>query len=208
MTKKLVVYLMAMPDTPELAQKMMILTRSFDPATGIVTFTMRSETDSKHSYCLGQTAIAPSTPSTAAPPTVPAPDGAAWTLTGATNTGAGGSVPVLVIEGAIDYPPADAVIFEYRLHGDPDWIAAGVEAPSTVHKEITGVTPGASYDVAVSYRARGSIGDQLVLGPVTAGALASSSASLADTAMTADALGSYTPADIADIIARLTAGGL
>ena len=56
------------------------------------------------------------------------------------------------------------------------WMAGGTEVPATTDKVITSITPGTTYDVAVSYRVRGVVGDRLILGPVVAGALSVSRA--------------------------------
>src|SRR3546814_3795121 len=55
-----------------------------DPATGVVTLELKSETPGKHDYALGRTGTPPPTPSLAVPDLsdVAAPDATDWTLTG------------------------------------------------------------------------------------------------------------------------------
>lgn len=53
-------------DVPELnmvGQMAIVLNRSLDPSTGVVTLTLRSETAAKHDFALGRTANPPPTPS-------------------------------------------------------------------------------------------------------------------------------------------------
>ena len=49
-------------------QDILLLNRALSPANGTVTMTARSETSAKHAYALGQTTMAPPTPSVAAEP--------------------------------------------------------------------------------------------------------------------------------------------
>lgn len=51
-----------LPEAGLLDQTVMILTRSLDAGSGVVTFTARSETTAKHAFALGQTATPPSSP--------------------------------------------------------------------------------------------------------------------------------------------------
>ena len=44
------------------AQPVLLLTRSLEPVSGLVTLVGRSETNAKHAFALGQTAVAPPTP--------------------------------------------------------------------------------------------------------------------------------------------------
>ncbi|WP_242140878.1 hypothetical protein [Sphingomonas sp. TREG-RG-20F-R18-01] len=152
-------------------QKMLILSREVDPATGIVTFTMRSETDGKHAYALGQTGVAP--PTATLNPYVPpqtAPAVGAWSLIGGTIVNDGQTAPALIVNGACEVPNADGIIFEYRVAGSSSWIGGAVVSPLTTHHEIGSVTPLTSYEVAVSYRSNGMIGDRLVLPAINTGA--------------------------------------
>lgn len=155
----------------DLSIKTVITGRSIEAQSGVVTYDVRGETDAKHDFALGLTGEAPPIVSLAYSTNVAAPDPADWTLTGTALTQSGASIPALHLTGSVGNASADAVIFEYRVHGAGVWQAAGTEPPATTDKVITTVAPGTAYDVAVSYRVRGVIGDRLILGPVTAGQL-------------------------------------
>lgn len=156
--------------------KTVIRGRAPDLQSGAVSFTLRGETDGKHSFALGQTGTVPPIVSLTYGTAIAAPTGD-WTLTGETLTANGSSIPALVLAGAVGNPNAEAVVFEYRLYsaglgaGD-GWMGASIEAPTVNRKEFTQVTPGTQYQVGVSYRVRGVIGNRAVFGPVTAGDLA------------------------------------
>lgn len=155
--------------------KILIMRRTIEPATPSVTFEVRSETDGKHPFALGQAGTPPPTASVGAyDPSVAAPAIADWSLVGATLAANGASIPVLVATGLVGLSTADAAIFDFRPYVagsgiDDRWAGAGVESPQTTRKEFTGVTPGTQYEVSVRYRVRGVIGARRILGPVTAG---------------------------------------
>jgi len=131
-----------------------------------------------------------------APVTPVAPAPADWGLTGGTVTSAAGAViPALFLSGAFTGAYAEAIITEYRTvaallaeggavllnedgtpmlaeDGAGNWIADTTLDPGTVSRTISnGIAAQQVYQVAVSYRTRGKVGDRLVLGPVAAGAL-------------------------------------
>ena len=154
--------------------KVMINGRSIEAQSGVVTYTVRGETDAKHSFALGMTGNAPPIVSLVYSTGVAAPAATDWMLSGVALSSGGASIPAIHIAGAVGNPNADAVIFEYRLDGTAAWSAASVEAAATTDKVISSVAPGATYDAAVSYRVRGVVGDRLLLGPVVAGSLQTS----------------------------------
>lgn len=158
------------------AQKAVITRRELDPESGVVTLELKSETDSKHAFALGKTGVAPTTPGLTPIDlsSVAAPGAAAWTLAGASVSTSAGSLPALQVTGAVDNVNAETVQFEVRLSGESDaaWRIAGQGGPETVKRLITdSIAPGASYQVAVSYIARGVTGARRVLGPAAAGTL-------------------------------------
>jgi len=163
--------------------KVLILRRTIEPSTPKVTFEVRSETDGKHAFALGQTTTPPPTASVGAyDPTVAGPNAADWTAAGGVLTSNGTSIPAIIITGVVSNASADAVLFDYRLAGsgsgpEVGWNTAGTDSPSTTRKEITSVASGASYEVSVRYRVRGIIGDRLILPVVAVGMLAVDSAS-------------------------------
>ncbi len=163
--------------------KIMIVGRDLDAQTGVVTYTVKSETDSKHPFALGKTGVAPAPAGFIAyDPRVAVPGIEDWTLTGVTLSASGASIPALVVTGAIGNMSADAVLFEQRPHiagqpADANWSSSSIEPADTTRKEFGTVTPNTQYEVGVRYRVRGVTGDRRILGPVTAGVFATSSAS-------------------------------
>ena len=109
-------------DLPELGlhlAKLVVLKRSTDPSTAIVTITCRSETDAKHAYALGRSGVAPATPSISGydPAIVPAPIPASWAADAvAINDPVTGEiVHVVRINGStIDNVYAAQVVVSYR----------------------------------------------------------------------------------------------
>lgn len=180
---------------PELglaAQELIVRTRSFDPSSGAVTLEFRSETAAKHPYCLGQTTTPPPTP-TLTPvnygPTAPDPDN--WSAEGGELASADGKMPVIIVRGVLDNVHAVSVIVDYRQvidAGPPavygDWASQEFPASSlaasgddpTVTLQLTGLVPGATYQVRVRYRTVRQVTDPEVntdLGPVVVGGVGS-----------------------------------
>lgn len=161
-------------------QKMVILAREIDPSTCRVTFKLRSETDGKHTYALGQTGVAPPTPtlsSYVAASTAPA--SGSWVASATLLGSDSGSVPAIQITGAVDTSLATLIIFEYRLTGTSAWTLAASAPPQSTGTTISSLAPGGEYDVAVSYVIGGLTGDRIILGPVTVGSLAAMTAQTA-----------------------------
>jgi hypothetical protein len=167
-------------------QTVTIRSRSLDPKSATRSITFVSETAGKYDYVLGRTGTAPPIPSLTAPDLTPAtPDAANWSATGGQQSGAGGKAPVIVISGEIDDVHASAVIIDYRqdlgggtygLWASREWPAGSLAsgADPTVSLELTGLAPGAPYQVRVRYRTIRGVEDPatyLDLGSVTAGAL-------------------------------------
>jgi hypothetical protein len=157
-------------------QKFLVISREYDPLSFEVRLKLRSETDAKHPFALGQTQVAPPTPALAGfdalNPSAPGSD--AWAITDTAITDNGVSVPALVINGEADDPYATHVIAEYRPLGSSFWIV-WAEAPVIPGEgmtfEITALTQGTAYECAISYRTtRNVISPRLELGPQNAGA--------------------------------------
>jgi len=155
------------------SQTAIIINRSLDPSSGMATLAFKTETDAKHAFALGETGVAPPTPSLTPPNIndVSAPSSGDWTATGGVVESDSGAVPAILIIGQASVTTIDSIVFEYRKDGetDADWKMAGTEAPTTTLKEIIGLPPTQAYEVAVSYIVRGVQGARLVLGPVTTG---------------------------------------
>jgi len=170
------------PDVAITGKKMLVVGRSLDPASLQVTLNLRSETDAKHAYALGQSQTAPPSPTfNGYDPSNPAAPGAtAWAITGNAVVDAGGvSVPAIVVEGQSDDPNAASVIVEYRQFA-PDNTASDdfgwsswseTPAATTTKAAIVGALyPDTAYQVSLSYRTvRGVVSKRLILGPVTVG---------------------------------------
>lgn len=139
-------------------QKLLILQRKRDPATMIVTFVCRTETDGKHAFALGQTATPPDTPALTGLDAriVPPPADDAWIIVSGSVVGPDGTLPGITIIGESDNPNAVSVVVEYRevIAGSPvtfgEWIAKSFPASSKV-LVVSGLKPGATYQVRVRY---------------------------------------------------------
>ena len=186
-------------DIPELLLTdldVIIMGRGTDPATGKVTLTLDTETPGKHAVALGQTGTLPP------PPTiglnsdeVAAPDGGDWTVAPTSVSPNGESIPAVLVSGTVGNSNASDWIIEYRLReallnedgsvmlaedGTPilseaipgDWNLEGILSPVTPIRIVSPLVPNGVYEIAISYRVRGAIGDRLILGPVVAGSLA------------------------------------
>ncbi len=138
-----------------------------DPATGICTLTLRSETAGKHPAALGLTGETPPTPTlTSAPDVIAAPAAGIWALYATLAVSGGLQVPALAIIGAADNAGADAIIFEYRVAGTSDWIDTAVSSPDTTRRVFAPIEANTDYEARVRYRARGILSDAILLGPV------------------------------------------
>lgn len=160
-----------------------------DIAQGTVTLTFETETSIKHALALAMTGTAPPPPTLVPPgdsddaswdngtggmPTTPT----GWTLMGQMLTGQTGSVPLLIVQGAVGAGDiASEIIFEYRPYNvsngpDDNWTGSSLEAPLLTRKEVVGIVAGVDYEVSVRYRSGTLIGDRLILGPVAVNAWA------------------------------------
>lgn len=188
-----------LPDIAVNNQKCMVVQRDFDPNTFQVKLTLRSETDAKHAFALGQSQVAPPSPSlsTFDPSNPDGPGPNAWVISansitvepteeqieaGMTNVV---SIPALVVEGANDDPTTSQVIFEWRkplVWGDGEippiqeiqdemgWIGALEGHKNITRAEIGNVLPNTEYEVSVSYRTvLGVKSPRLILGATTTG---------------------------------------
>lgn len=166
------VFTMNEPELGLNSQTLLCLNRSLDPSTMAVTLTCRTETNAKHAAALALSGTAPPTPAlTGIDLTLlAAPGGSAWSAAGASFTNGTVTVPAIVVTGVIDNPNVNQIIIEQRVTGTAIWTQVGVYPPNTTQVELTGVTAGTTYDIAVSYMVRGVVGAQLVIGAVTAGA--------------------------------------
>jgi hypothetical protein len=163
---------------PELGlsgQKFVVMRRSFDPSSSIVTLDVRSETDAKHAYALGQSADAPASPSLTAPDPVPTtPDTADWTVVARPVEASGVQQPGLIVTGPAVNENIGTVLVEYSTSGSGPWVQAYSGPPTIASVEINGLIGGTAYYVGITYwSVRGVPSAQLVKGPYTAPGLTS-----------------------------------
>lgn len=186
-------------DIPELLLTdldVIIKGRSIDPATGKVTLTLDTETPGKHAVALGQTGTLPPPPTIGLiSDEVAAPNAGDWTATPTTYAPNGASIPAIVVGGTVGNGNASEWIVEYRqrealLNEDGsvmlkednitpilsealpgDWNLEGIFSPVTPIRIVSPLVANGVYEIAISYRVRGVVGDRLVLGPVVASAL-------------------------------------
>lgn len=153
-------------------QKFVVAKRVFDPSTCVVTLEVRSETDAKHAWALGQAANpAPSPSLTAVDPLPPAPVAEEWSIA-PTPPGTGGvQIPGLDIDGT---PPdvVSEVLIEVSTTGTDPWDAIYKGTPPSGSIPAPGLLAGQSYYVRITYfNALGAASAPLVRGPFTAGSL-------------------------------------
>jgi len=163
---------------PELglsAQKFVVMRRSFDPSSSIVTLDVRSETDAKHAYALGQSADAPASPSlTAASPVPTTPASGDWTIVARPVEASGVQQPGLIVTGPTISENIGTVLVEYSTSGSGPWVQAYSGPPTIASVEINGLIGGTAYYVGITYwSVRGVPSAQLVKGPYTAPGLTS-----------------------------------
>ena len=161
-----------LPDAALTGQKFMVVSREFDPATFQVKLSLRSETDAKHAFALGQSQVAPPSPSltTYDPSNPDGPGDDAWAIQGGAIIEGDRVVPALVVGGENDDPTTASIIVEFRRLGEEPW-TLGREGPanSTLFV-ITEVAAEVDYEVAVSYRTvLGVVSPRVVLGSETTG---------------------------------------
>ncbi len=157
------------PEASLVDRDVIIRNREIDGSTMGVTLTCRTETSGKHAFALGRVGTPPRTPDLSIPAVDrAAPNAGDWALLGEAVAANGASIPALVVSGSVTDPNADAVSFEFRQAGG-DWVAASSDPADITRKVFTGVAPGSSYEVAISYVIKGVASDRLILGPVVAG---------------------------------------
>ncbi|NBB41369.1 DUF7359 domain-containing protein [Sphingobium yanoikuyae] len=156
-----------LPEINANGQKCLVVSREFNPADWSVVLGLKSETDAKHPFALGQTQVAPPSPALDGynPAEPGAPNANAWSITSTTITAEDGVIiPALVVSGENDDPNTASILVEYRPTGSTEWINWGSFAKNTRQIEITAVTRNTAYDVAVSYRTvLGVTSDRLLL---------------------------------------------
>lgn len=162
---------------PELAmvnQKFVVMRTTTDYKSAVVTLELRSETDAKHAFALGQTGQAPPSPTLSAvnPRYIDPPVSDDWSVVPLPPTG-GTSQPVVVVVGATETADIASVVIETGPTEAGPWSTIYAGAPLLDGRyPSSGLQPGQQYWVSVRHVARnGAISDRLIRGPVTAGDL-------------------------------------
>lgn len=158
--------------------KCLCLNTDYDPATGIVSVTFVSETDAKYPFALGQSPTPPAPPVlTPSDTAVSPPDPLDWTVDVRPPAPGGGQVPGFDLTGVVSNATATAILVEWGLTLDPtdagDWTQAYSGPPTVTTIPITGVQPGATYYIAVSYIRNQNTSARMVYGPYLAPPLVS-----------------------------------
>jgi len=158
---------------PELGlsgQKFVVLRRAFDPSTCIVTLDVRSETDAKHAWALGQTADPPETPSLSAVDPIPTtPVDGDWTVVPRPAEAGGIQQPGFIVSGSAVGDNVGAVQIEVGATAVGPWEQAYHGPPTTEEVPVNGLNAGAVYYVAVTYWSLRAVpSEKLVKGPYTA----------------------------------------
>lgn len=164
--------LVNVPEVAAGAVKCLVINREYNPTDQVVTLTLKSENDAKHAFALGQSQIAPPTIALTGydASNIAAPEASAWIVSGAVLESTTGAKAIVRIGGASDNPYTASIVVEYRPVGAIEWYQAGVYARDTTSVEITSVTSGTAYQVAISYRSTtGALSDRTIFGPATAG---------------------------------------
>jgi hypothetical protein len=138
-----------LPDISVNNQKCMVVSRDFDPTTWQVKLVLRSETDAKHAFALGQSQVAPPSPSltTFDPSNPDAPFAGSWEITATEHISTGQfDITPEPAEGEPPVPAEDR-IYETRIIGrNPALVITGAVTDPTVQKVIVDVRPTPNLD--------------------------------------------------------------
>ena len=168
-------------DVPELAlagQKFVVRRATMNHQAASVTLDLRSESDGKHAWALGQAAQPAPSPSLSAvdPKYVPPPAPGDWTVVPKPPGEGGVSQPIVIIELPIETTDIVAVIIKHGPSAAGPWTDGYEGSPrSDGRYEVAGLTPGQTYCFSLQYVAKnGAKSDPdikcgIVAGDLTAG---------------------------------------
>ncbi|WP_368933475.1 hypothetical protein [Brevundimonas naejangsanensis] len=171
-------------DVPELAlasQKFIVRRATTNHQAASVTLELRSESDGKHAWALGQAAQPAPSPSLSAvdPKYVPPPAAEDWTVLPKPPGDGGVSQPIFVIEAPVETTDIVAVIIKHGPSASGPWTDGYEGSPRADGRyEVAGLTPGQTYCVSLQYVAKnGAKSDPdikcgIVAGDLIAGGLA------------------------------------
>ena len=162
-------------DEPELAmvgQKFVVMRTTTDYKSATVTLEVRSETDAKHAFALGQVAKAPPSPTLSAvdPKYIAPPLFVDWTVTPKPQVPGGTSQPTIDIVGGSGAGDVSFIIVEYSLDPTGPWTLVHSGPPTLDGRyPATGLAPKSEYWVSIRYGAKnGTVSARLVDGPFPA----------------------------------------
>lgn len=168
-------------DVPELAlagQKFIVRRATTNHQSASVTLELRSESDAKHAWALGQAAQPAPSPSLSAvdPKYVPPPAPEDWTAVPKPPGEGGVSQPIVVIELPIETTDIAAVIIKHGPSAAGPWTDGYEGSPRTDGRyEVAGLTPGQTYCFSLQYVAKNGARSEpdikcgIVAGELTAG---------------------------------------
>lgn len=147
-------------DVPELAlagQKFIVRRATTNHQAASVTLELRSESDGKHAWALGQAAQPAPSPSLSAvdPKYVPPPASEDWTVMPKPPGDGGVSQPIFVIEAPVETTDIVAVIIKHGPSASGPWTDGYEGSPRADGRyEVAGLTPGQTYCVSLQYVAK------------------------------------------------------
>ncbi|HAL07210.1 MAG TPA: hypothetical protein DCP26_07640, partial [Brevundimonas sp.] len=168
-------------DVPELAlagQKFIVRRATTNHQSASVTLELRSESDAKHAWALGQAAQPAPSPSLSAvdPKYVPPPAPEDWTVVPKPPSDGGVSQPIVVIELPIETTDIVTVIIKHGPSATGPWTDGYEGSPRTDGRyEVAGLTPGQTYCFSLQYVAKNGAKSEpdikcgIVAGELTAG---------------------------------------
>lgn len=168
-------------DVPELAlagQKFVVRRATMNHQAASVTLELRSESDGKHAWALGQAAQPAPSPSLSAvdPKYVPPPAPDDWTVVPKPPGGGGVSQPIVIIELPIETTDIIAVIIKHGPSAVGPWTDGYEGSPRPDGRyEIAGLTPGQTYCFSLQYVAKNGAKSEpdikcgIIAGDLTAG---------------------------------------
>ncbi len=168
-------------DVPELAlsgQKFIVRRATVNHQAASVTLELRSESDGKHAWALGQAAQPAPSPSLSAvdPKYVPPPAPEDWTAVPKPPGSGGVSQPIVIIELPIETTDIVAVIIKHGPSAAGPWTDGYEGSPRTDGRyEVAGLTPGQTYCFSLQYVAKNGAKSEpdikcgIVAGDLTAG---------------------------------------
>lgn len=138
----------------------------FDPSNGTITFLGQTETDSKHAFALGKTAVPPPPFSLTPPEVIPGtPTATDWSVS--TTVNAQGIPTIVLSGGSPDGAYWENIVVEYKKTTDTFWTGAGQYRDGIgVRAEILAEGQTA-YNVRLAFVGPAAVGEWLEFAPVT-----------------------------------------